>query len=103
MVQFSDPELRIPLAWPKGTYGLPMAKNGCPSGTNFRWHEGVRYHDTEDDDSNNFWSDHHDLAGRAEKNDMEQKFCIKTQSDGILNWPKGEYCILKKRTCPKGW
>ena len=103
MVQFSDPELTIPLTWPKGTYGLPMAKNGCPRGTNFGWNEGVRFQDTEDDDPNNSWSKYYDLAGLAKKNNMEQKFCIKTQPYGILNWPSGEYCILKKRTCPKGW
>ena len=103
MVQFSDPDLRIPLTWPKGTYGLPMPKSGCPKGKNVRWHEGTRYQDTEDYRSDNEWSAHHDLAGRAKKDDMEQKFCMKTLSDGILNWPKGKYCILKKGTCPKGW
>ena len=103
MVQFSDPDLRIPLTWPKGTYGLPMPKSGCPKGTNFLWRKGTRYQDTEDYRSDNKWSVNHYLAGRAKKDDMEQKFCMKTQPDGILNWPKGKYCILKKGPCPKGW
>ena len=102
-MQFSDPELRIPLTWPKGTYGLPMATKGCPRGTNFPWHMGVRFQDTEDDTPGNGWSLPYDLAGDVAKNYMEQKFCIKTQADGILNWPKGKYCILKKGACPKGW
>ena len=59
--------------------------------------------DTEDYRSDNKWSVNHYLAGRAKKDDMEQKFCMKTLSDGILNWPKGKYCILKKGPCPKGW
>ena len=65
--------------------------------------QGDRYQDTEDYRSDNEWSAHHDLAGRAKKDDMEQTFCMKTLSDGILNWPKGKYRILKKGTCPKGW
>ncbi|KAJ7389174.1 hypothetical protein OS493_033260 [Desmophyllum pertusum] len=43
-----DPEVRIPLTWPMGTYGLPMPKSGCPKGTKFPWHVGTRFHDTED-------------------------------------------------------
>ena len=103
MVQFSDPELAIPLTWPRGTYGLLMPKDGCPKEANFPWHKGTRYQDTEDTRSSNSWSSPHDLAGRVRKDDMEQKFCMKTLPVGFLDWPKGEYCILKKRTCPKGW
>ena len=61
LVSFLDPEVRIPLTWPFGTYGLPMTKSGCPNG-NF-WHEGTRFHDTEDEDPDNLWSDPYDLAG----------------------------------------
>ena len=93
---------RIPLTWPKGTYGLPMPKSGCPKGTAFQWQNGTRYQDTEDDSANNQWSPSWDLAGRADKNNMEQRFCIKTNSDGFLPWPKGQYCIFKKGPCPKG-
>ncbi|KAL9961596.1 hypothetical protein ACROYT_G030565 [Oculina patagonica] len=98
-----DPDVRIPLTWPLGTYGLPMTKSGCPEGS--FWHEGTRYHDTEDDDSNNYWSNPYDLAGRAAKNNMEQKFCMKTKdktSGYNLPWPKGRYCIFKKGECPEG-
>lgn len=79
-----------------------MPKSGCPEGTRFLWHKGTRYHDIEDDRPGNYWSQQWDLAGRAERNDMEQTFCLKTMSDGILPWQKGRYCIFKKGTCPKG-
>ena len=100
--------MRIPLTWPEGTYGLPMPKSGCPISrwrSNFRWHWGYRYHDTEDRRSNNQWSSPFDLAGPYYKNNMYQKFCMKTKhtaSDYNLPWPKGQYCILKKGKCPGG-
>ena len=97
--------MRIPLTWPEGTYGLPMPKSGCPKRSNFPWHSGYRKHDTEDDDSNNKWSSPFDLAGPYNKNNMYQKFCVKTKgtaSDYNLPWPKGQYCILKKGKCPEG-
>ncbi|XP_068700258.1 uncharacterized protein [Montipora capricornis] len=99
-----DPEVRIPLTWPFGTYGLPMTKSGCPRGG--FWHAGTRYHDTEDRNSNNYWSNPYDLAGRVRKNNMEQMFCMKTLSKTSkynLPWPKGKYCIYKKGNCPKGF
>ena len=93
----------FPTAWPKGTYGLPMPKSGCPQGSGFTWHKGTRYHDTEDNKGSSDWSSPYDLAGRADKNDMEQKFCMKTQSQPTeLSWPKGKYCVFKKGSCPTG-
>ena len=97
--------MRIPLTWPEGTYGLPMPKSGCPKRSNFPWHSGYRKHDTEDDDSSNKWSSPFDLAGPYYKNNMYQKFCVKTKdtaSDYNLPWPKGQYCILKKGKCSGG-
>lgn len=100
-----DLELCVPLSWPFGTYGLPMTKSGCPKGD--FWHEGTRYHDTEDSGSNNCWSNPYHLAGRVAKNNMEQKFCMKTlskTSTSDLPWPKGKYCIYKKgNRCPDGF
>ena len=61
--------------------------------------------DTENFWSNNDWSSPYDLAGRAKDDDMEQKFCIKTQfqtTEFSLSWPKGAYCIFKKGNCPTG-
>jgi len=99
-----DPDVRIPLTWPVGTYGLPMTKSGCPKGT--FWHKGTRYHDTEDNASNNYWSNPYDLAGHVSKSNMEQKFCMKTRAETSkynLPWPKGQYCIYKKGNCPQGF
>lgn len=100
-MKFLDPDVRIPLTWPFGTYGLPMAKSGCPKGT----FGGTRYHDTEDDGANNHWSHSYDLAGNVGKSSMEQRFCMKTRaetSEYNLPWPKGQYCIYKKGNCPQG-
>ena len=97
--------MRIPLTWPKGTYGLPMPKSGCPKESNFSWHEGYRKHDTEDVRADNKWSSPFDLAGKYNRNEMTQKFCMKTKvttSDYDLPWPRGKYCILKKGECPEG-
>ncbi|XP_068753240.1 uncharacterized protein [Montipora capricornis] len=87
-----DPLVRIPLTWPLGTYGLPMTKSGCPHGD--FWHEGTRYHDTEDVNPKNHWSNPYDLAGKVNKSYMEQKFCMKTLS---------KTCIYKKGNCPEGF
>ena len=98
-----DPTVRIPLTWPLGKYGLPMAKSGCPNGG--FWHTGWRYHDTEDKDPSNYWSNPYDLAGHVGKSNMEQKFCMKIRfrtSTYNLPWPKGKYCIFKKEYCPAG-
>ncbi|KAJ7348744.1 hypothetical protein OS493_039318 [Desmophyllum pertusum] len=91
-----------------GTYGLPMPKSGCPKGTKFPWHVGTRFHDTEDARGKNSWSTPYDLAGKIYRNNMEQKFCMKTQvsvgdSNTGMSWPKGQYCIMKKGACPKGF
>ena len=80
-----------------------MPKTGCPAGT--FWREGTRYHDTEDSNPSNSWSSPYDLDGRAAKDNMEQKFCMKTQrqtSGYDLPWPEGKYCIFKKGSCPEG-
>ena len=95
--------MRTPLNWPKGTYGLPMPASGCPSGANFPWHTGFRRHDTEDFAGENKWSSPYDLAGPYYRNNMYQRFCMKTkETDNNPPWPKGRYCILKKGQCPQG-
>ncbi|XP_786957.3 uncharacterized protein LOC581886 [Strongylocentrotus purpuratus] len=88
------------IAWPVGTYGLPKPNSGCPTG----WSEGYRYHDTEDDNPGNQWSDPLDLDGTWGQANMEYNFCMKTQSslDGEA-WPAGSYCIYKKGDCPSGF
>ena len=69
--------MTIPLTWPAGTYGLPMTKSRCPKGN---FHEGTRYHDTEDSGSNNYWSNPYDLAGQVGRDNMKQMFCMKTST-----------------------
>ncbi|XP_078382883.1 uncharacterized protein LOC144665526 [Oculina patagonica] len=101
-----DPEVRIPLTWPVGTYGLPMPKAGCPKGVTFSWHVGTRYQDTEDSRGKNSWSNPYDLAGSLGRSHMEQKFCMKTivgDKENGISWPRGQYCILKKGNCPEGF
>ena len=50
--------------WPKGTYGLPMPKSGCPfSSNNQTWHEGFYTQDTENTENYNLVSPNILLAG----------------------------------------
>ncbi|XP_041452750.1 uncharacterized protein LOC121405848 [Lytechinus variegatus] len=98
-----DDAVKIPLVWPDGTYGLPKPVTGCPLG----WHDGYRYHDTEDDDSNNYWSSPLHLYGWRRSNNMRNYFCMKTTSadpSGLgWAWPAGSYCIYKRGSCPRGF
>ena len=96
----SDSPLTVPVVWPAGTYGLVQPVGGCPSAS---WNEGHRFHDTEDDDSHNDWSSSYNLAGDKGRNNMRWEFCLKLYSDTInYQWPSGQYCILKKHSCPSG-
>ncbi|CAH1232648.1 Hypp483 [Branchiostoma lanceolatum] len=95
---------RFTKQWPTGTYGLPRTNTGCPVAAGARWRTGVRHHDTEDDDSSNQWTDGLHFDGGIGRNNMKQKFCMKTTSrDGDGGWPRGSYCIFKKGGCPGGF
>jgi CUB/sushi domain-containing protein len=98
----TDYSLAIPIVWPRGTYGLVKPINGCPSAS---WNSGYRYHDTEDGPyANNHWSGRFDLAGKKWRNNMIWEFCMKLFDDKVnYVWPKGQYCILKKYSCPSGF
>ncbi|CAH1232650.1 Hypp485 [Branchiostoma lanceolatum] len=88
--------------WPRGSYGLPRTNTGCPVAANARWRDGLRHHDTEDDDNSNQWSSGIHFDGGYGGN-MDQKFCMKTEASmGEGNWPAGNYCIFKKGNCPAG-
>ncbi|XP_035688654.1 uncharacterized protein LOC118424220 [Branchiostoma floridae] len=90
--------------WPTGTYGLPRTNTGCPIAAGARWRTGFRYHDTEDNDSNNKWIPGIHFDGNLCKNNMKQKFCMKTKNEeGDGDWPSGNYCIFKKGNCPGGF
>ena len=52
----------IPVTWPEGTYSLPKANSGCPSG-DFTWYEGWRLQDTESQSPDNAWSTELNLDG----------------------------------------
>ena len=104
-VSFTEPNLQIPVTWPLGTYGLPMPTSGCQKGSGFPWHKGYRYHDTENKRGGNSWSKPFHISGPVWRNDMYQKFCMKTQERGTsydMDWPSGQYCLFKKGTCQKG-
>ncbi|XP_068708333.1 uncharacterized protein [Montipora foliosa] len=91
------------LKWPSGTYGLPKSVDGCPSADGFEWKTGYRFHDTEDDGTENQHSDSFHLAGEFSDVGIRHEFCIKTSEDGGGRWPDGKYCIYKKGLdCPSG-
>ena len=94
----------MPVLWPQGTYGLPMADTGCPGDPNFTWRTGYRYQDMEDDTKNSQLSASSHLAANVHDGDVEQNFCMKTSTASDNSrplWPKGDYCIYKRgKTCP---
>ena len=104
-------------AWPSGTYGLPKPATGCPLATGFQWRTGYRFQHTEDGSRRggsfflhklpcrkcNKWSNGiHFPKGFGAKDHMKQHFCMKTGNGGSRNWPRGNYCIFKKGSCPSG-
>ncbi|KAI8493807.1 hypothetical protein Bbelb_281540 [Branchiostoma belcheri] len=90
--------------WPTGTYGLPRTNTGCPVAAGVSWCTGVRHHDTEDSTADNQWTNGMHFDGDFWKNNMKQKFCMKTTpGDGDGNWPRGSYCVFKKSGCPGGF
>ncbi|XP_065931307.1 uncharacterized protein [Magallana gigas] len=103
----SDPDLKIPLVWPKGTYGLMMTIYGCPSHESFTWHQGYVIQDTEDRHNKNAWTTPSHVYGVKDDKRIQTGFCIKgvTQvSNYDMDWPKGDYCILKYgNQCPDGF
>ncbi|KAM7452633.1 hypothetical protein ABFA07_000282 [Porites harrisoni] len=89
--------------WPSGTYGLPKPVNGCPAADGFEWKTGYRFHDTEDDGTENQHSNSFHLAGEFSDEGIRHEFCIKSEEDGAGRWPDGKYCIYKKgHSCPSG-
>ncbi|XP_071492859.1 uncharacterized protein [Diadema antillarum] len=97
-----DPGVTIPITWPVGTYGLQKPTTGCPSD----WDDGYRYHDTEDDNSNNYWSNPFTMSGYKGSNNRRDEFCIKTVSnmyDYQWIWQPGSYCIYKRGDCPENF
>ncbi|XP_002160429.2 uncharacterized protein LOC100210996 [Hydra vulgaris] len=95
------------MKWPSGSYGLPRPVSGCPQ----FWKEGLRYHDTEDNNSNNKHSVSLHLSGTVNEHGVRQEFCLKEESlfeEVDTKWPDGQYCIYKYgESCPKdfteGW
>ncbi|KAK7106197.1 uncharacterized protein [Littorina saxatilis] len=103
----TDPALVVPLTWPRGTYGLVKPVTGCPGGR-ISWSEGWRFQDTGDHVfSSNMMSTQLHLAGSwlPDKN-IRMDFCMKGNrrlSEFDVDWPAGDYCILKYGACPTGF
>ncbi len=70
------------VSWPEGRYGLPQTINGCPSSDGFIWKRGYRYHDTEDDGTENQHSDNFHLASNFTEDGIRHDFCIKDSEIG---------------------
>ncbi|XP_071095969.1 uncharacterized protein [Haliotis cracherodii] len=101
-----DIDLRIPLIWPLGTYGLMQPKTGCPTG-GASWAEGWNYEDLENTLTLNHASSGIHLRGSfPDKGNFKYYFCMKGKpkvSDWDMDWPSGDYCILKYGNCPSGF
>lgn len=88
--------------WPAGTFGIPRPRLGCPRSKNVTWSTGWRFQDTEDENPNNSHSPNFHMNSSVMPNDVNRTFCTATENNGTKSWPKGQYCIYKRGTCPKG-
>ena len=61
---FSDPDIKIPVTWPHGTYGLYKPRSGCPKSP-LGWEEGWRQQQAESIKNENYWTPGIHLAGIA--------------------------------------
>ena len=86
------------LSWPRGTYSLPKAASGCPS----RFSSGCVYQDNEDSNNANRFSNAHLIDGAFGRN-IRMCYCTRQSSSGSTTWPRGQYCIAKKGSCPSGF
>lgn len=80
--------------WPKGYYGLPMAKTGCPTGATFMWKTGWLYQDTENDYPKSSKSVSFHMEGEVKLSSVNRSFCMKTDFNGDSRrpfWPRGMY------------
>lgn len=95
------------LAWPSGSYALPMADTGCPEGNGFTWFTGRRTEELENEQNKNKYSPNFHLMSKINTPDITRYFCVKnaTETDeGRFKWPDGKYCIYKKGySCPQGF
>ena len=80
--------------WPRGSYGFPKPKSGCPGDkNNWWWHEGWRFQDMEDDSKNisrrsrTSPGSHMSVTINIDR-DVNRTFCMK-QNPGTKDWPKG--------------
>ena len=79
-----------------------MTISGCPDSIGFSWLEGSVRQDTEDTRPVSHWSHPLHLKGKMKQDAIRQQFCVKESDLGGTDWPKGNYCIYKKITCPQG-
>lgn len=100
--------------WPKGTYGIPAEKSGCPADyidkKTSMWTTGSRLHQTEKGSHSSRNNHLFGMDGDGERySHVHQRFCMKMthRSDDKYHFMPGKYCIFKKNDCPpkfkEGW
>ncbi|XP_074643504.1 uncharacterized protein LOC141900487 [Tubulanus polymorphus] len=103
-----DQVMEFKLKWPRGSYGLPKTKTGCPSGT---WEHGSRYMQVSNRNKWDATIETHWQSDSINRNWIKQHFCMKSESrdseqekNTNVNWPVGRYCIFKNgEYCPSGF
>ncbi|XP_034333817.2 uncharacterized protein [Magallana gigas] len=98
-------EIKLPVTWPSGTYGLYMSTSGCPTDP-IGFETGYVTQDTEDRSNSNQWSGGIHMTGPLNNDAITTRFCVKqttTSTEYSRAWPKGNYCIAKKFNCPSGF
>lgn len=89
--------VRSEFGWPAGTYGMPEPATGCPNFGDIAFKRGYTYHNTEDEHPANKRSQNYHFAGNFSQHGVQQRFCIKEESQSSPEiWPEGKYCLYKK-------
>ncbi|XP_078338770.1 uncharacterized protein LOC111101591 isoform X2 [Crassostrea virginica] len=98
-------EIKLPVTWPSGTYGLYMPVSGCPTDP-ARFQTGYVTQDTEDRSNSNQWTAGIHMQGPMSHGAITTRFCVRQTpetNDYNRAWPRGNYCIAKKGNCPSGF
>lgn len=76
-------EIKLPVTWPSGTYGLYMSTSGCPTDP-IGFETGYVTQDTEDRSNSNQWSGGIHMTGDARYN---RDLSIIVGSEVLMNKP----------------
>lgn len=91
VILFFKVEIKLPVTWPSGTYGLYMSTSGCPTDP-IGFETGYVTQDTEDRSNSNQWSGGIHMTGDPRYN---RDLSIIVGSEVLMNKPLSWLTFLK--------